>query len=551
MSGIGFKWVLPIRSQFHISSLSRLCSSARAKETSFDQSKSPFLSVVSEQGEIICKECFKVQTCSCASLQTFENPYSEMVEADKMNMNKRSHSGFDYRSDDTIIPVGEDVIIPSTSLPETRTIHFSLLLEILNVLEETVADVVRLKLERDIRMQLGRLGALKLFDTCLSRTLVSPSCFDAPGVTTDHIGEPIGRVDGIVVHSGKKKERKSRRKSTLENTTKISSLSLLSKTIQKVDRLAFSSAKKTSSSRSRRLKMDRNEAEMVKGIKIIANLQRIRTTLEEGTGRVVSLKCWAEAAKVDEKALNQYLHFGWYCRDEILRSTRSLVLYLARNYRGLGISHEDLLQAGYMGVLQGAERFDHTRGCRFSTYAQYWIRKSMSRLVTCHGSEIRIPYPLSRAVNQIQRARKSLNNTHGKYPDDNEIAKLTGLSLGKIRSACRCQRVVGSVDQKIGDDFNAKYMELMPDMSIETPEEDVLRQHMKKDILALLEGLDSKERRVLVLRYGLKDYRTMSLEEIGRLFNVSKEWVRRIQKKAMTKLRDEVTQRNLRHYLNL
>lgn len=290
---------------------------------------------------------------------------------------------------------------------------------------------------------------------------------------------------------------------------------------------------------------------MSRGVKVVAELEKLRAILEEESGQVPSLRTWAEAAGVDENVLRQNLHFGWFCRDELLRSTRSLVIFLTRNYRGLGIAHEDLIQAGNMGVLRGAERFDHTRGYRFSTYVQYWIRKSMSRMVAWHARGIRIPTTLATAVNQIQKARKSLNNHHRKYPDDMEIAKLTGFSVAKVRSASQCLRVVGSIDQKIGDCINAKYMEFTPDRSLRSPEETVLRQNMSSQIQELLSGLDFRERQVLILRYGLKDNQVKSLEEIGRLFNVSKEWIRRIERKAMEKLRDKDVYSSLSHYRNI
>lgn len=117
----------------------------------------------------------------------------------------------------------------------------------------------------------------------------------------------------------------------------------------------------------------------------------MKTALEEDTKQVVSLSSWAEASGVEEKMLQQQLYHGYYCRDELIRSTRSLVVYFAKKYRGMGIALEDLLQVGYIGVLQGAERFDTTRGYRFSTYVQYWIRKSMSRVVAKYARGITVP----------------------------------------------------------------------------------------------------------------------------------------------------------------
>ncbi|XP_059461280.1 RNA polymerase sigma factor sigC isoform X2 [Corylus avellana] len=458
--------------------------------------------------------------------------------------------------DDTQVPVKEDKCTSSTSLKVYRTAHFKLLMENTHVLEKTFVDSDNLGLERDILLQLGRLGAINLFNTCLSRTLKISNVLDLSDVPTEHVGEHKMKsevddhIGKVIVHSGKMKERKSRRERTLKNASEISFLSMPSKTIEKrFGKPTVSSVKRASRSRGRRLKVTRNEAEMSRGVRVVADLERIRRTLEEETGRVASLSCWAEAAGLDEKVLQQHLHYGWYCRDELIRSTRPLVLYLARNYRGQGIALEDLFQAGNLGILQGAERFDHTRGYRFSTYVQYWIRKSMSRMVAQHARGIQIPCTLSSTINKIQKARKALYRSHRKYPDDDEIAKHTGLSLAKIRSASKCFRVVGSIDQKMGEYM--QYREVTPDMSIRSPEESVMRQHMRKDIHNLLKSLDSRERQVLFLRYGLEDYQPKSLADTGKLLQVTKEWIRKVEKKALTKLRDEDIRRDLSHFLDI
>ncbi|KAM7274992.1 hypothetical protein ACFE04_016858 [Oxalis oulophora] len=528
----------------HLTSPSKPSSSARGREGSCSSAKSSYLSAVTEEGEFLCKERHKLQICSSTYLQILENDYSETIKVDIYNW---SHKGTSSINNNIKTSGGENVFIPAMSLQKRNTSHFSLLVESLNDLEERFTDSEALTLEVDILKQLAKFGALQLFDTFLSKTLKNSLPFGFFDVPTEYIGEAMSCIDKIIVQSGKKEERKKRRQK--ESKSRIYSLSSSLKAVQKFELPAISSAEKVSNSKSRRLTMARNEAEMSKGLKVAVNLEKIRATLEKETGQVVSHSCWAKAAGVSEKTLQQDLRFGWYCRDELLRSTRSLVIYLARAYRGRGVSLDDLLQVGLVGVLQGAERFDHTRGYRFSTYVQYWIRKSMSKMITQHGSEIKIPYNLSMAMNRIKKAQKAINPGSKEYPSDDEIAMFTGLSLAKIKSARECQRVVGSIDQKIGDGFHAKYMEILPDTSVEIPGESVTRQHMKEEFYALLNGLSSKERQVLILRYGLEGFPPKTLEEIGKSFNVSKEWVRRIQKNALIKLRDEANKRNFSHYL--
>lgn len=558
--GVGFrltpKWGSPMQSPSATNSTSMFSSfSARGMEASVNQARLSFLSVVSEEGDILNKHSFKSFACSSAA-QNVENDCLQM-ERLKMNVDKTSHVSINNMMGNDKVSVEEEISTSHTRLRERMTSRISFLLDNLDTLEKLVADLDALKLERDILLQLGRLGALEFFNACLSRTLQTSNVLDLSAVPTENTGE--SKTDGMlgdltgktVVRTGKKEERKFRReRAASDNGKKTTSLSLPSKTVQNnLQKPTF--VKRTSSSSSRRSLIARNEAKMTRGVKVASDLERIRTTLEEETGQVVSLSCWAEATGLDKKVLQQQLQFGWYCRDELIKNTHSLVLYIARNYRGMGIAMEDLIQAGNLGLLQGAERFDPTRGYRFSTYVQYWIRKSMLKIVERHARGIQIPYALSRSINKIQKARKALSNSHGRYPDDWEVAKFTGLSLAKIESAKKCLRVVASLDQKIGEGHYAKYSEFIPDMSIQNPEEAVMRQHMREEIYDLLRGLDSREKQVMVLRYGFKDNQPKSLAEIGRLFRVSKERVRKIEKKIMIKLRDEGIRRNLSRYMIL
>ncbi|WCJ29547.1 RNA polymerase sigma factor sigC [Euphorbia peplus] len=547
--GLGFRLHLKLGLGFplhsHFLPPSRLSSSSsssvRGKECCINQTR---LSYLDPETTVSTKTY-----ASSSSVPTLDNDHSQL-QGVQMNGSNTSHATFSY----TLGHAQDTILYPPSSVKEP-TSSFGLLLENLTILEHLFADTDRLKLETDILRQLHKLGALNLFNTCLSRTLSSTNISQISDSPTETLGNrkmngaKTDNKNQIIVRTSRKEERKSRRRRASSKNDHKFPLPLPSNSSQNgLGKPAFSSAN-VSKSKNRRLMIARNEAEMSKGIKVLSDLENIRTTLEEGTGRAVTMSCWAEAAGLNVKVLQQQLRYGWYCRDELVRSTRSLVIFLSRNYRGMGIALEDLIQAGNFGVLQGAERFDHTRGYRFSTYVQYWIRKSMSKLVARHARGIQIPCALSRAMNQIQKARKTMSTSHGRYPDDKEIAECTGLSLARIESASKCLRVVGSIDQKMGECFNAKQMEFIPDTSISTPGEAVMRQHMIQDIHNLLRGLNSRERQVLILRYGLTDHQPKSLEEIGKHFGVSKEWVRRLQKKVTTRLKSEETC-NLRYYIN-
>ncbi|KFK34637.1 hypothetical protein AALP_AA5G171900 [Arabis alpina] len=501
----------------------------RIPVTSLVATRWSFLSSIKEESRIYQKHPLKACGCASASPYTAENVYVEL---------KDPKEGF----------VREQMSSAEKAHLSRSMLQYNLLAKNLLALEETFVALNSLRMERDIMLQMRKLGAAELFKTCLSKSRGSSvtSCL------SDTENEFVGTTtpdQKVFVSSRRKLKRKARRSSSTNENGDQDSLTIGSRaTWNDID---VPRVRRSSKYRKKRERISRNEAEMSTGVKIVADMERIRTQLEEESGKVASMSCWAEAVGTNEKLLMRNLHFGWYCRDELLKSTRSLVLYLSRNYRGLGIAHEDLIQAGYVGVLQGAERFDHTRGYKFSTYVQYWIRKSMSMIVSRHARGVHIPSSIIRTMSQIQKARKTLKTSHGiKYPADEEISKLTGHSLKKIRAANQCLKVVGSIDQKVGDCFTTKFLEFTPDTTMESPEEAVMKLSARRDVHELLEGLEPREKQVMVLRYGLQDYTPKSLEEIGKLFRVSKEWIRKIERRAMAKLRDQPEADNLRYYLN-
>lgn len=537
---LNLRWAPSVRPSFASNSSSLPASySPKGNEAFCDPSRMPFQSVIHEERVALLGDSSREQRYSL-STQAVENE------------NTRGPGSVSYSMlGDNVTRTREaNDLTHLTSFRGTKALYFSLLMKNLNVLEETIADSELVTLERDILVQLERIGALMLFQTCLSRTLKPSTSSNLSNAPSDLVKEEQAgdHASKVFIRSTRKDERRSRRSRPLVKSTKA--VERHSKTNVKVrQQSVFSSGRTMLNYRSKRQKTARNEAEMSRGVKLVADLERIRTKIEEEVGQVVGTSCWSQAAGIDEKVLLEQMHFGWYCRDELLKSSRSLVLYIAKNYRGLGVAFEDLVQAGNMGVLQGAERFDHGRGYQFSTYVQYWIRKSIFARVAKHARGIRIPSSLSNAISQVQKAQKTLSNRDGKHPDVNEIAKFTGLTTAKIISASQCLRVVGSVDQRVGDFTSAKFLEIIPDTSMKSPEEAVAREHMITELYNLLEGLEPREMQVLLLRFGLKSHQRKSLEEIGSLFCVSKEWVRKIERKALMKLKKQDTFQNLSHHM--
>ncbi|XP_058724669.1 RNA polymerase sigma factor sigC [Vicia villosa] len=523
--------------------LSSSSSPVGGRETLFNPVRLSLLSTIYEEGETLHKDFGKTFAFSSSAL---EAPEKDLLlggdVTSKVNKGKRSLSGVREMVDNTKLPHGES--------------HFGMLMENLDVLEETFADSEALRLKKNIILQIEKLGALELFNVCLTTSFGTSrvsSCIDGvlEQVEENKRNRKVDVYTGkVIVHSSKRKESRTRRKG-LSVSIASSSKSLRLEDNTQEDTLRSSPeasfVRKTSNTKNRRAAIAQREMEMSEGVKVLAKLEKMRTALEEDTKEVVSLRSWAEASGVEERVLQRQLYHGYYCKDELIRSTRSLVLYVAKKYRGMGIALEDLLQVGYIGVLQGAERFDSTKGYRFSTYVQYWIRRAMSRMVTKYARGITVPWSMNKAISQIQKARKVMKSTSMKNADDHEISKMTGLSLDKIRSANHCLRVVSSMNLHRNIDYFAQ----MADKSIESPEVTVMKQHIRKDIYEILQSLDSRERQIIILRFGLNDHQPKSLEYIGKIFKVTKEWIRKLEKQALTKLRNETNISKLNYYLDL
>lgn len=545
--GLGYKlntlirWGLPPLQTPFSGNSSPFCSSSfslRGKEAHLDSSKLSFMNVIPEDSEMTRKDSLIAYSCLSSVSHTTETDYSNLETTTRKRSSKDMHN----LMNDVLTTIDRDESLSFASVLAYNKSHYQMLMENVHILEDRIANANSVELERNILIQLGRIGALELFRSCLSRTTIESPASDGSCKPSKLTGDENVNLDTnkVIILSRKKEKRKSRREKQLKRDEETVSF-------HSVPRVG----KKKKKTQSRKEKIVKNEAEMAYGVKVVANLERIRATLEKEMGQEVSLSIWAEAAGIDEKLLQKQLQFGWQCGDELIKSARSLVLYIAKSYRGLGIAPDDIIQAGSLGVLQGAERFDQTRGYKFSTYVQYWIRKAMSVLVARHCRGIKIPPTLGSAIHSIQKARKALQKNCGKYPDDIEIAKFTGLSLEKIKSASRCLRVVGSTDQIVGDWSSTKLSECTVDKSIDSPERTVMKKHMMQEITQLMSELNPKERQVLVLRYGFGGHQCKSLHEVGMLFKVSKEWIRRVEMRALTKLRNESNMRNLSHYIDI
>ncbi|MBC8264030.1 MAG: RNA polymerase sigma factor RpoD [Anaerolineales bacterium] len=275
---------------------------------------------------------------------------------------------------------------------------------------------------------------------------------------------------------------------------------------------------------------------------------RLAKLLERGEVAQISLSKDGHDSE-EQETLERVIDEGKAARDHLIKANTRLVVSIAKKYMGRGVPFLDLIQEGNLGLMKAVEKFDHTRGYRFSTYATWWIRQTITRAIADQGRTIRVPVHMSDRIRRLYKTARRIEQERGRKPTPEEIADELGMEPRKVRWMLTVSWRPLSLEKPIGEEEDNELGSFIEDDSTPTPTQSTYEHLLKEKMEEVLTTLTPREARILRLRFGLLDGRSYTLEEVGQKFGLTRERIRQIEGKALRRLRHPRRSRQLKEYL--
>ncbi|AFZ54546.1 RNA polymerase sigma factor, RpoD/SigA family [Cyanobacterium aponinum UTEX 3222] len=281
-----------------------------------------------------------------------------------------------------------------------------------------------------------------------------------------------------------------------------------------------------------------HEQEIVFGKQVqqMMSLYEVKENLEKNLEREVTLEEWAQKADKTPNEVKKIIHQGKRAKQKMIEANLRLVVAIAKKYQKRNMEFLDLIQEGSLGLERGVEKFDPTKGFKFSTYAYWWIRQAITRAIAQQARTIRLPIHITEKLNKIKKTQRELSQKLGRSPSPNEIAEALQLEPAQIREYFSIARQPISLDVKVGDNQDTELSELLEDEGV-SPDNYITQELMRQDLQKLLGELTPQQQQVVRLRFGLEDGKELSLAKIGQRMNISRERVRQLEQQALAHLR--------------
>jgi RNA polymerase nonessential primary-like sigma factor len=292
------------------------------------------------------------------------------------------------------------------------------------------------------------------------------------------------------------------------------------------------------------------EVELAQQVKLAADIENQRQELAENLGCSPSKQALADTLEIGIKELERKLYQGRVAKRRMIRSNLRLVVSIAKRYLNRGVPFLDLIQEGAIGLNRAAEKFDPNKGYKFSTYAYWWIRQAITRTIANDARTIRLPIHIVEKLNKLKKAQRDLKQELQRNPTEAELAEALDVSESQLHQLLQLRRQSLSLNHRVGKGEDTELLELLEDHEMRLPEDQMNEAMMNQEICDVLSDvLTEREKDVISMRYGLNASQPYTLEEVGFMFNLSRERVRQIQSKAMRKLRRPQVARRLKGWL--